>query len=127
MKQLAKLNSFLLTCERIHPNIALTQTGVIAQLVERYNGIVEVSGSIPLGSTKLLCVCLIKSLSSRGLGHRPFTAVTGVRIPVGTPFSILKFLLKTLSSPSCLFFDCFLIAHLSILSKIASFSNSLNV
>ena len=43
MKQLAKLNSFLLTCERIHPNIALTQTGVIAQLVERYNGIVEVS------------------------------------------------------------------------------------
>ena len=26
-----------------------------------------------------------KSLSSRGLGHRPFTAVTGVRIPVGTP------------------------------------------
>jgi hypothetical protein len=27
------------------------------------------------------------SLSSRGLGHRPFTAVTGVRIPVGTPNS----------------------------------------
>ncbi|MCU4421669.1 hypothetical protein Q8H44_13805, partial [Acinetobacter lwoffii] len=26
-------------------------------------------------------------LSSRGLGHRPFTAVTGVRIPVGTPYS----------------------------------------
>ena len=26
------------------------------------------------------------SPSSRGLGHRPFTAVTGVRIPVGTPF-----------------------------------------
>ena len=25
------------------------------------------------------------SPSSRGLGHRPFTAVTGVRIPVGTP------------------------------------------
>ncbi len=23
--------------------------------------------------------------SSRGLGHRPFTAVTGVRIPVGSP------------------------------------------
>ncbi|VXA56592.1 hypothetical protein ACI8B_30062 [Acinetobacter proteolyticus] len=29
------------------------------------------------------------SLSSRGLGHRPFTAVTGVRIPVGTPYSYL--------------------------------------
>ena len=27
----------------------------------------------------------LKSPSSRGLGHRPFTAVTGVRIPVGTP------------------------------------------
>ncbi len=26
-----------------------------------------------------------RSPSSRGLGHRPFTAVTGVRIPVGTP------------------------------------------
>jgi hypothetical protein len=26
------------------------------------------------------------SPSSRGLGHRPFTAVTGVRIPLGTPF-----------------------------------------
>jgi hypothetical protein len=26
--------------------------GAIAQLGERYNGIVEVSGSIPLGSTK---------------------------------------------------------------------------
>src|SRR5206468_9653119 len=28
---------------------------------------------------------LRKSLSSRGLGHCPFTAVTGVRIPLGTP------------------------------------------
>ena len=35
------------------PNIALTQTGAIAQLVERYNGIVEVSSSILLGSTTL--------------------------------------------------------------------------
>ena len=26
------------------------------------------------------------SRSSRGLGHRPFTAVTGVRLPYGTPF-----------------------------------------
>ena len=26
------------------------------------------------------------SPSSRGLGHRPFTAVTGVRIPLGTPY-----------------------------------------
>jgi hypothetical protein len=27
----------------------------------------------------------LQSPSSRGLGHRPFTAVTGVRIPLGTP------------------------------------------
>ena len=27
------------------------------------------------------------SRSSRGLGHRPFTAVTGVRIPYGTPLA----------------------------------------
>ena len=27
------------------------------------------------------------SRSSRGLGHRPFTAVTGVRLPYGTPYS----------------------------------------
>ena len=26
------------------------------------------------------------SRSSRGLGHRPFTAVTGVRLPYGTPY-----------------------------------------
>ena len=32
---------------------ALKANGAIAQLGERYNGIVEVSGSIPLSSTKL--------------------------------------------------------------------------
>jgi hypothetical protein len=30
-----------------------------------------------------------KSPSSRGLGHCPFTAATGVRIPVGTPFFLI--------------------------------------
>lgn len=30
--------------------------GVVAQLVERYNGIVEVRGSIPLSSTRILLV-----------------------------------------------------------------------
>ena len=66
--------------------------GAIAQLGERYNGIVEVGGSIPPGSTKSVCDGLLAvvpvfraSPSSRGLGHRPFTAVTGVRIPLGTP------------------------------------------
>ena len=33
----------------------------------------------------LLEYLYLLSPSSRGLGHRPFTAVTGVRIPVGTP------------------------------------------
>ena len=31
-----------------------TEFGALAQLGERYNGIVEVRGSIPLGSTKSL-------------------------------------------------------------------------
>ena len=47
-------------------------SGAIAQLGERYNGIVEVGGSRPPSSTKV-------SPSSRGLGHRPFTAATPVR------------------------------------------------
>ena len=54
-------------------------SGAIAQLGERLHGMQEVGGSIPPSST-------ILSPSSRGLGHRPFTAVTGVRIPLGTPF-----------------------------------------
>ena len=29
------------------------------------------------------------TLSSRGLGHRPFTAVTRVRIPLGSPLLLL--------------------------------------
>ena len=39
------------------------QIGVIAQLVERYNGIVEVRGSIPLGST--ISGCDIGHLAQR--------------------------------------------------------------
>ena len=50
----------------------------------------EVSGSIPLTSTKNVEMFLKKqvqvmTLSSRGLGHHPFTVSTGVRIPVGSP------------------------------------------
>ncbi len=65
------------------PSVSILRAslGAIAQLGERYNGIVEVGGSIPPGSTKVLYA----SPSSRGLGHRPFTAATGVRIPLGTP------------------------------------------
>ena len=59
--------------------------GAIAQLGERLHGMQEVGGSIPPSSTKFLILKVCVSPSSRGLGHRPFTAVTGVRIPVGTP------------------------------------------
>ena len=45
------------------------------------HGMQEVGGSIPPGSTTISSA----SPSSRGPGHRPFTAVTGVRIPLGTP------------------------------------------
>src|SRR5256884_3283377 len=49
----------------------------------------EVTGSIPVTSTNPESLQQ-KSPSSRGLGHRPFTAVTGVRIPVGTPMKIKR-------------------------------------
>ena len=66
----------------------LLHSGGIAQLGERLHGMQEVSGSIPLTSTKKFEVSEVpKSPSSRGLGHRPFTAITGVRIPVGTPYT----------------------------------------
>src|SRR5271163_264898 len=42
---------FLLPPRRAVPNFATRVRGAIAQLGERYNGIVEVTGSIPVGST----------------------------------------------------------------------------
>src|SRR5690606_38252278 len=65
------------------PYIARLSRGAIAQLGERLHGMQEVAGSIPASSTKPRR--LTASPSSRGLGHYPFTVVTGVRIPVGTP------------------------------------------
>ena len=62
--------------------IILRSVGGIAQLGERLHGMQEVIGSIPFTSTNRICS---KSPSSRGLGHRPFTAITRVRISVGTP------------------------------------------
>ena len=64
---------------------------MVAQLGERLHGMQEVGGSIPPSSTKFLdgieeCPA---SPSSRGLGLRPFTAATGVRIPLGTPVQVL--------------------------------------
>lgn len=66
-------------------------SGGIAQLGERLHGMQEVSGSIPLTSTSHPMNgsrMIPLSPSSRGLGHRPFTAVTGVRIPLGTPSNL---------------------------------------
>ena len=62
--------------------------GAIAQLGERLHGMQEVGGSIPPSSSN-------KSPSSRGLGHCPFTAATGVRIPLGTTVSRNKHEFKT--------------------------------
>ena len=62
-------------------SIRFPANGGLAQLGERLHGMQEVSGSIPLSSTRS------RSLSSRCLGHDPFTVGTGVRIPVGTPIS----------------------------------------
>ena len=67
--------------------------GGIAQLGERLHGMQEVSGSIPLTSTTKSDVC--RSRSSRGLGHDPFTVVTGVRIPYGTPLQVAFFSAKS--------------------------------
>ncbi len=50
----------------------------IAQLVERHLAKVEVASSSLVSRSNA-------SHSSSGLGHRPFTAVTGVRTPYGTP------------------------------------------
>ena len=75
------------------------KSGALAQLGERLHGMQEVSGSIPLSSTNFTlqglatpalkrsvlsadqCIEGFASPSSSGLGHRPFTAVTGVRVP----------------------------------------------
>lgn len=70
-------------------NVISTILGAIAQLGEHYAGSVEVGGSIPPGSTNNMLNITIKSPSSRGLGHCPFTAATGVRIPLGTPLYLL--------------------------------------
>ena len=56
----------------------------------------EVSGSIPLTSTKFLGL----TLSSRGLGHHPFTVGTGVRIPVGSPL-IAGVVVQLVRIPAC--------------------------
>ena len=76
-----------LVCQHQPPTAIITGCcGAIAQLGERLHGMQEVSGSIPLSSTTIL-TRHASSPSSRGLGHRPFTAVTRVRISLGTPIN----------------------------------------
>ena len=68
---------------------SVKRNGGIAQLGERLHGMQEVIGSIPFTSTNVSNVSKetvqVMTLSSRGLGHHPFTVSTGVRIPVGSP------------------------------------------
>jgi len=64
-------------------------SGAIAQLGERLHGMQEVGGSIPPSSTAINSLFVL-SPSSRGLGHYPFTVVTRVRIPSGTPSFMCK-------------------------------------
>ena len=63
---------FLLT--RSEKTSILINVGLIAQLVEHLTFNQRATGSNPVEPTK-------KSPSSRGLGHRPFTATTRVQIP----------------------------------------------
>ena len=48
----------------------------------------QARGMVILGAAEVFGLATIRMTtlapSSRGLGHRPFTAVTGVRIPVGS-------------------------------------------
>ena len=66
-------------------NYKIIIAGAIAQLGEHLHGMQEVGGSTPPSSTGIQQNSF-RSPSSRGLGHRPFTAVTGVRLPLGTPY-----------------------------------------
>ena len=63
---------------------SLYLTGPIAQLGERHNGIVEVSGSIPLGSTQRWVIpTLLGDRSSVWLERRPVKAEVAGSSPVG--------------------------------------------
>src|SRR5690606_3000852 len=72
---------------REHCESGDVKSGAIAQLGERLHGMQEVDGSIPSSSTNFHAlrhcriVSKVSSPSSSGLGHRPVTAVTGVRVP----------------------------------------------
>lgn len=78
-------------------------SGPIAQSVERRTFNPQVEGSIPswlttrdihgcFRPTPVAMVLDKMSLSSRGLGHRPFTPATRVRLPLGTQIFSRPFL-----------------------------------
>ena len=62
------------------PLIPTVAQGPVAQLVEHLTFNQVVVGSTPARLTSRLCPHRLV-----GLGHRPFTAATGVRIPLGMP------------------------------------------
>ena len=72
VKKRKKLNSFFLLLDLIFIE---TNGSLVAQLVEHLTFNQVVRGSNPLR--------LISPHRLVGLGHRPFTAATGVRIPLG--------------------------------------------
>ncbi len=54
------------TSEALDPNSANIGNGALAQLGERLHGMQEVSGSIPLGSTKIFLGLSIANRGRRG-------------------------------------------------------------
>ena len=60
----------------------LAKVGVASSNLVSRSKFYSVPFRVELASTLKQILC---PDSSRGLGHRPFTAVTGVRIPYGTP------------------------------------------
>ena len=63
-----------------NPTCGAIYIASIAQQVEHFHGKEEVTGSSPVGSFINEIGPLVKRLR-----HRPFTAVTRVRIPYGSP------------------------------------------
>ena len=56
----------------------------------KMNGRPATEGILPAGYAKYIFHFFDSPHRLAGLGHRPFTAVTGVRIPLGTPFLLRR-------------------------------------
>ena len=63
-----------------------------AQLTYKTYGTLNKNGSIVIVLPTFYTVNKIMPPSSRGLGHFPFTEVTGIRIPLGVFFQLFRIL-----------------------------------